>query len=318
MEAVGISVIGLFAYYYAKTTSSFIGVVPILGLIALSSQKLLPVLQQIYSSWTHIQSNKAAISSVMELLDGGAKEPSNYRRVAIDFKKDLVIDNISFQYSVDLPMVLQSLSITIKKGEVWGFIGQTGCGKSTLLDIIMGLLEPTKGSIRVDGKPLDKASYVSWREKIAHVPQSIYLADATIAENIAFGHPVNQIDYELLKKVSIQSNISSFVNRLPNKFNAIVGERGIKFSGGQRQRIGIARALYKRAEILILDEATSALDVKTETQVMDSISKLDHTITVLMVAHRMSTLKACDHIVELRGGNVIRIGTYDELMNQQC
>ena len=316
MEALGVSIIGFFAYYYAINTTNFLGVVPILGLITLSAQKLLPVLQQIYASWTHLQSNKAAIVDVLEILDGGSEGLIDTSTPVINFRSKLLLDDISFRYSPETPIVLENISINIKKGEIWGFVGQTGCGKSTLLDIIMGLLEPTKGSISIDGKPLNNSNYRQWRKKVAHVPQFIYLADATIAENIAFGRSREEIDHEKLEAVSIQSNIQTFVDSLPQKYNTVVGERGIKFSGGQRQRIGIARALYKGAEVLILDEATSSLDSNTEIQIMDAISKLDSSTTVLIVAHRLSSLRGCNHIVELRNGKIFAIGTFEELIKK--
>jgi ATP-binding cassette subfamily B protein len=198
-----------------------------------------------------------------------------------------------------------------------GFIGETGSGKSTLIDLIMALLKPTSGQVEVDGIPLNHENYRAWQLRIAHVPQSIYLSDATIAENIAFGVPLDKIDLSRIKLASKKAQLSEFIESQPKKYQTHVGERGVRLSGGQRQRIGLARALYKQADILVLDEATSALDDLTEQSVMSAINALESELTVLMIAHRVSTLRSCDRIVELGDKSVLRVGTYDDLIGSK-
>jgi ATP-binding cassette subfamily B protein len=206
------------------------------------------------------------------------------------------------------------VDLTITKGSRIGFVGSTGSGKSTLLDIIMGLLAPTAGNVLVDDVPITDSQLKAWQQNIAHVPQSIYLADTTIAENIAFGVPANAIDMERVKKAAQQAQIADYIESQPNGYQATIGERGVQLSGGQRQRIGIARAFYKNASILIFDEATSALDNLTEKSVMASIESLDQECTALVIAHRLTTIQSCDTIIELSHGKVVAQGTYEELL----
>jgi ATP-binding cassette subfamily B protein len=192
-----------------------------------------------------------------------------------------------------------------------GFIGKTGCGKSTLIDLIMALLKPTSGQIEVDGMPINEHNCRSWQLRIAHVPQAIYLSDATIAENIAYGVQIDQIDQSRVIKAAFKAQLSYFIENQPQKYQTYVGERGVRLSGGQRQRIGLARALYKQADILVLDEATSALDDATEKSVMSAIKELGKELTVIMIAHRVSTLRDCDMVVHLADTKIIDVGTYE-------
>jgi ATP-binding cassette, subfamily B, bacterial PglK len=215
------------------------------------------------------------------------------------FQKEINLKNISFRYFDNTPWVINNVNLNIKKGSRVGFIGETGAGKSTLLDIIMGLLEVTNGSILIDNIAVTKENFRSWQGHIAHVPQDIFLIDGTIEENIAFGVKNNMINHDRVVKSLEQARIKGMVESWEDKYKTFVGERGIRLSGGQRQRIGIARALYKQASVLIFDEATNALDNKTEQLVMESIEDLDSDLTILIIAHRLSTLKGCNQIVEL-------------------
>ena len=212
--------------------------------------------------------------------------------------------NIHFRYAANQSEVIKGLDLNINAGERIGVIGSTGSGKSTVIDIIMGLLKPTCGRILVDGQNLhddhDPGILTSWRNAVAIVPQSIFLADSSIAENIAFGIPRELIDFNRVREVSSQAQISNFIETLPNRYDHFVGEQGIRLSGGQRQRIGIARALYKNSSILVLDEATSALDSQTENSIMHSIDKLSSKLTILIIAHRLSTIQSCDRVIQLR------------------
>ena len=218
------------------------------------------------------------------------------------FQKVIQLNNLWFRYQKNTSWVLSKINLKIPKGSIIGFIGTTGSGKSTLLDIIMALLHPSKGSIEVDGVEINANNYRGWQSHIAHIPQTIYLSDTTIAENIAFGLPKDQIDYKRVVNMAQKAQIHETIQSLDKQYDTLVGERGVRLSGGQRQRIGIARALYKNADVLIFDEATSALDNVTEKAVMDAINEISKEVTILIVAHRLSTLKNCDLIVELENG----------------
>ena len=194
-----------------------------------------------------------------------------------------------------------------------GFIGETGSGKSTVLDIVMGLLIPTHGSLVIDGVPIDNSNLKQWQKHIAHVPQNIFLADGSIEENIAFGSPNNKIDFNRVREAAKQAQINDSIESLPNGYKTLIGERGVRLSGGQRQRIGIARAIYKKADVIIFDEATSALDSETENAVMEAIDNLSKELTILIIAHRLETLKNCSLIVEIGNGGIKRIGNYQEI-----
>ena len=213
------------------------------------------------------------------------------------------------------PLVLNNLNLTIQKGSRIGFIGVTGSGKSTLLDIIMGLLQPTEGTIEIDALPLTTSNNRAWQAHIAHVPQAIFLADSTIEDNIAFGVPKDKIDKTRVKQAARQAQVADIIESWPKKYQTYVGERGIRLSGGQRQRIGIARALYKQADVIIFDEATSALDNETEQAVMHAIESLGDNLTILIIAHRLTTLKKCTQIVEMGDGGIKRIGSYEDIVS---
>jgi ATP-binding cassette subfamily B protein len=241
---------------------------------------------------------------------GGAKSCKN----PILFNHNFVFRNVSFRYSSSASYALRNINLEINKGDRVGFIGLTGSGKSTLMDLIMGLLKPSEGCLVIDGAPLAWADYGAWQSNIAHVPQSIFLSDATIAENIAFGVAEKHIDLERVRLAARVAQIHDFIQNQPKSYETIIGERGARLSGGQRQRIGIARAIYKNASIIILDEATSALDSTTEISVMNSINHLYSSITVIMVAHRLSTLRNCNKIFEIGDGVILRSGPFQEII----
>ena len=213
---------------------------------------------------------------------------------------------MSFAY-VDELYVLRDVSFGIRKGERIGIVGTTGSGKSTLTDLLLGLLEPTKGHILIDQKMLNRDSMAGWQAQVAHVPQSIYLSDDNLIGNIAFGVPRDSIDMSLVESAARAAGIHDFIIGLPQQYQTRCGERGVRLSGGQRQRIGIARALYKRATVLVLDEATSALDNETEKAVMQSISGLSSDITIVMIAHRLTSLAECGRILHIEGGHVTEV-----------
>ena len=305
MEMVGMSLIATFAFIMSSSQEGLNSVIPVLGLFALAAQKVLPLMQLAYSAYSNINGSKASIVDVLKFL---AQPVDNINNMAnSSYNKNIEIKDLNFRYKSDTPWILKNVNITIAKGARVGFIGETGSGKSTLLDIVMGLLPPTSGSISIDGKIINDRSNLAWRKRIAHVPQYIYLTDDTIVSNIAFGISKNEIDYNKIQSAAKIAQIHELINTWKDGYQTIVGERGVKLSGGQRQRIGIARALYKKSDVLILDEATSALDNITEQKVMNGIDSLNQNLTILIIAHRVSTLNNCDTIVKLHRNNKITI-----------
>jgi len=317
IEALGMVLIALLAFSLAGHSEGIASAIPVLGALALGAQRLLPVLQQAYSSWSTMRGGQASLNDALILLDQPlpphADEPLPS---PISFQNAITLKQLTFRYVQEAPWVLRGLNLTIPKGGRMGFIGSTGSGKSTLLDIIMGLLLSTEGSLAIDGVDITPQNNRAWQAHIAHVPQTIFLADTTIAENIAFGVPPDQIDYARMRQAAQKAQIADTVESWEKQYNTFVGERGVRLSGGQRQRIGIARALYKQADVIVFDEATSSLDNETESAVMQAIEHLGSELTILIVAHRLSTLKNCTQVVELSEGRVKRIGTYQEIMNE--
>ena len=316
IETLGIVLIALLALVMSDHHEGIISAIPILGTLALGAQKILPILQKIYVSWTSMEGGQAMVYDALDLLEQPMpKHVNDKSNEPILFKHSLVLNNVSFRYTDVSPWVLKEINVKINKGSHIGFIGTTGSGKSTLIDVIMNLLQPTKGSICLDELLLNQKNQRAWQKHIAHVPQSIFLSDTTIAENIALGSPKDEIDYERVYESAKKAQLLETIDALDDKYDTLVGERGVRLSGGQRQRIGIARALYKQADVIVLDEATSALDNKTEQLVMNAINSIDDDITVLIVAHRLTTLENCDLLIELSEGEVIRSGAYSEIVN---
>jgi ATP-binding cassette subfamily B protein len=309
LEALGMVAIALLGGVLVLQRGSGASVIPLLGALALGAQRLLPALQQIYNGWAVLNGNNASIQAVLAIISQPLP-PTVIGIEPLPLRQGINLVGVNFRYCSDQPEILQGLDLEIRRGERIGLIGRTGSGKSTTVDILMGLLEPTSGQLLVDGENLHDPEHperlVAWRASIAHVPQSIYLADNSIAENIAFGVPRHKIDMARVKQAAEQAQISGFIEDSTEGYNAFVGERGIRLSGGQRQRIGIARALYKKARLLVLDEATSALDHSTEVAVMEAVEDLSRSLTVVMIAHRLSTIARCDRVIELKNGCIAR------------
>ena len=316
MEAVGIGIVALFSFTATLSLGGIDQFLPILGAFVLGAQKLLPAIQKAYASYSRIKGGRFSLIDVISLLDQPMPNHANLSQPRPNpFNKSIELRNLSFQYSKDSPMVLKNFNLTINKGSVIGVVGATGCGKSTLLDVIMGLLSPTCGELNVDDEAINSSNKRAWQAHISNVPQHIYLTDGTIEENIAFGIPIEKINYERVKKAAQEAQISKLVESWKDGYKTLVGERGTRLSGGQRQRLGLARAFYKESDVLILDEATSALDDDTESAVMEAINNIDKQITVIIIAHRLTTLKNCDQIVKFETDYQTRILTYEELMN---
>lgn len=316
VEALGMVLIAVLAYVLSQQPDGIAKAIPSLGALAVGAQRMLPVLQQAYASWTSMQGNQSILGDALELLDQPlpdyADQPS---ATPLPFKQNIGLKQLGFRYSSQAPSVLNKIDLNIPKGSRVGFIGTTGSGKSTLLDIVMGLLQPTEGTLMIDGQVVSPANKRNWQTHIAHVPQVIFLNDGTIEENIAFGVTKDKIDKRRVKQAAQQAQIADSIERWSLQYQTIVGERGIRLSGGQRQRIGIARALYKQADVIIFDEATSALDNETEQAVMEAIENLSQDLTVLIIAHRLTTLKNCTLIVELGEGSIKRTGQYQDIVN---
>ncbi len=315
MEALGMVLIAALTYALSRQAGGFATALPVLGSLALAAQRLLPALQQSYSAWAIIAGNYSSLADTIALLDQPLPvELLQPVPAPLRFENAIRFDGVRFRYTSEGPWVLDGLNLTIPKGARVGFIGTTGSGKSTTLDLVMGLLMPTEGELTVDDRPISLDSLGPWQQTIAHVPQSIYLADTTLAENIAFGVPRNSIDLNRVKQAARQAQIADFIESRQEGYQAHVGERGIRISGGQRQRIGIARALYKQASVLVFDEATSALDNATERLVMDAIESLNRDLTILIVAHRLTTVRHCDVIINLEQGRILSQGTYEDVL----
>jgi len=305
VEVLGMAVIALLALFVSGR-GGLAAALPLLGGLAIGAQRVLPLLQQAYFGISSFFGNRQVLLEVAGMLampeDVVAVEPAARRDLAAVIK----FDDLSFAY-VDERYVLRNVNLEIHKGERVGIVGTTGSGKSTLTDLLLGLLEPTKGSILIDGTRLDRDKLAGWQAQIAHVPQSIYLSDDNLIGNIAFGVPSEDVDMSLVESAAEAAGIHRFIRGLPEQYETRCGERGVRLSGGQRQRIGIARALYKRATVLVLDEATSALDNETEKAVMQSISELSSDITIIMIAHRLTSLAECGRILRIEAGQVTEV-----------
>lgn len=328
VEVLGMILIASLAYIFQSgnhyssgellsgNSSNLFSTLPALGALALGAQRLLPLLQQIYQSLINIKGSQASTKDAIRMLNQYVPLQTRFTTAeTMKFNKSIRLRNVSFRYDSNGPYILHNINLEIPKGSVVGIMGQTGSGKSTLVDIIMGLLVPSDGDIAIDDEPITEDKICSWQKNISHVPQSIFLSDGSITENIAMSVLPNQIDMMRVLKSAKQAQILRTIEGWRDGFNTLIGERGVRLSGGQRQRLGIARALYKNTNLIIFDEATSALDNETELDVMHAIETLRGEVTILIVAHRTSTLKNCDFVVELVDGKIKSLGLYKELIN---
>jgi ABC-type bacteriocin/lantibiotic exporter with double-glycine peptidase domain len=313
IEGLGIGMFAVGAALFMESRGDISKALPILGALALGAQRLLPLLQRIYSGWSTAIGNQGSLEDIVGFFEvpDSAKSILNEREVDhkhLSFNRKIELRNLSFKYWEGGEHVIHGLSVTIRKGDRVGIIGVTGSGKSTLMDLIMGLLTPSEGSILIDGLPLSRWNVRQWQNRIAHVPQMIYLVDASITENIAFGEPPDRIDLERVHQAAIKAHIHEFILSLKHGYQTRVGERGVMLSGGQRQRIGIARALYRNADVLAFDEATSALDSETEDNVMRELEGLGREITIIMISHRLASLDGFNQIIEVSDQKMRRDG----------
>ena len=317
LEAVAFGGMLLIMLYLMAQSGSFVSALPIVALYAFAGYRLMPALQQIYNAITQLRYSAPALDVLHEdLMNLQPVFPSHNQEV-LSLKQAITLNDIHYSYPNSPHVVLKGLCLSIPAGTIAGLVGATGSGKTTTVDLILGLLEAQQGTLKIDGQTITEHNRRAWQRSIGYVPQQIYLADDTVAANIAFGVEDKEIDSQAVERAAKIANLHEFViNELPGRYKALVGERGIRLSGGQRQRIGIARALYHKPQVLILDEATSALDNLTEKAVIKSIHNLGHELTTIMIAHRLSTVKECDAIFLLTDGRLKAHGRFDDLVER--
>jgi HlyD family secretion protein len=319
MEMIAFGAMITLILYLIATHNANLGIVlPILSVYALATFKLLPAFQQIYASFSVIKGNVAAFESIRQDLFNSQKcqfiQQSPHSK-SMSFEQQLTLKNISFNYPNKSEPALKNLNLSIPVNNVVGLVGASGSGKSTIVSIILGLIYPQQGKCEVDGVQLNKNNCRSWQNNIGYVDQNIFLTDASVSENVAFGIPRKKINNERVEQALKLAHLNTFIDSLEKGVDTKVGERGIQLSGGQKQRIGIARALYHNANVLLFDEATSSLDGLTEKSVMQAINNFKREKTIIIVAHRLKTVVNCDTIFFIDKGKVIDQGTYDELFN---
>jgi ABC-type multidrug transport system fused ATPase/permease subunit len=317
VETIAFSLILALAIYLLGTGRGIGELLPLLGLYAFAGYRLMPALQQIFAGFAAIRNSQAALEVVVADLEETHAAPAvtHGRADVMPLRSAVDLVDVRFRYPGETTWALQPVSLHIPKNGSIALVGATGCGKTTVVDLLMGLLQPLEGRLRVDGVELDERNVRSWQRNIGHVPQQIFLCDDSIARNIALGLPDAEIDMTGVERAARLARLHDFVtDGLPKGYDTLVGDRGIRLSGGQRQRIGIARALYRDPDFLILDEATSALDNVTENAVLEALQTLAGRKTIVMVAHRLTTVIGCDEICVMEQGRIVERGTYEELM----
>jgi len=320
VESIGIVIVVGIALLLSHRAGGIALAIPFLGALALGAQRLLPLAQTVYTGWSLAAAHRSIVQEVIELLRLPLPANGRTRAAPLPFKDRVNFDQVSFSYpSRPGSKAIDCVSFDIVQGSMVAFVGETGSGKSTLADLLMGLIEPTEGRILVDGTALKRANAGRWQKAIAHVPQSIFLADASISRNVALSRADEPVDEPRVLRALQLAQLDDFVSSLPEGSDTIVGERGIRLSGGQRQRLGLARAIYKDTPLLVLDEATSALDYETEAAVVDALNELRREgRTIIIVAHRLSTVRHCDRIARLDNGWLVEFGSFDEVLGARA
>lgn len=313
------SMIFLVVATLAGNPTALADVLPVVGVYAFAAIRLFPAVQSIYGSIATLRNSEKALATIhhdFEITNGGPVHDRNAVE-ALPLRQEITLDEVHYAYPQSERPALRGLSLTVRANSTVGIVGGTGAGKTTMVDIVLGLLTPQNGRLLIDGVPIDEGNIRSWQKSVGYVPQQIFLVDSSIRENIAFGVPPAEIDHDAVEKAAQIAELHDFVvNDLPNGYDTVVGERGVRLSGGQRQRIGIARALYHDPDMLVLDEATSALDNLTEKAVMDAVHNLGTRKTIILIAHRLTTVKSCNTIFMLEHGRVVAQGTYAELLEK--
>jgi len=317
IEAFGMVLVAGLAYALAIGEGGVGAALPVVGAMALGAQRLMPLLQLVYVGWSAAAGSKQLALDILQLMEQPLPaEPAEAVTVRIPPPSEILFERVSFRYPSGNVTAVHNATFSARRGDRIGIIGQTGSGKSTLMDLLLGLLEPQEGRILIDGVPLDATIRRAWQRHVAHVPQAIYLSDNSVAENIAFGTNRHAIDRVRMIDAARKAELHDFIETLPEGYDTLVGERGVRLSGGQRQRIGIARALYKEASVIVFDEATAALDTETEAAVMRSIFDLRDDLIVFIIAHRLSTIEPCTKVLSLASGHITRTGSYAEVVEK--
>ncbi|MBZ0115116.1 MAG: ABC transporter ATP-binding protein/permease [Thermoanaerobaculia bacterium] len=320
LETIAFGGILLIVLYYLRDGQGIGQVLPVISLYALAGYRLMPALQTLFAGVAGVRFQRAALDSLTEdmvdmvdMVDSPTGTSSETQQIA-SFQDAISLSDVTFQYPGSKRQALNGVTIAIPKNTTTGLVGVSGGGKTTLVDLILGLYPPLSGEVSIDNTRLDDTTVTGWRRQIGYVPQSIFLADDTIALNIAFGVSPSQVAPEAVRKAARTAHLHDFIESLPEGYDTVIGERGVRLSGGQRQRIGIARALYHDPEVLVFDEATSALDGATEGAVMDAIHELAGRKTLVIIAHRLTTVRRCDRILVIEAGRIVAEGTYDSLL----
>ncbi|MCG5510342.1 ABC transporter ATP-binding protein [Ectothiorhodospira lacustris] len=320
IEAIAFGGVLLLALYLMSGPGGVAQALPLIGLYGLAGKQLIPAFQKIFSTSAALRFNMPAVDNILDDLgDRAGSRPLMLRNHSVKplaLQRDITINNLTYHYPGSDKPALHNLNLSIPARTTVGFVGASGAGKSTLIDLLLGLLDPDEGDIRIDDERLTSTNIRAWQASLGYVPQQIFLADQSVAENIALGIPAGRIDHDAVRKAARLANLHDFVVKdLPYGYDTVIGERGVRLSGGQRQRIGIARALYRDPAVLLFDEATSALDNATERAVMDAIHNLSKEKTIILVAHRLSTVEPCQCIYVLSQGRVAEQGAWQELLN---
>jgi len=319
MESIAFGGILLMLLYLLAVRRDINQALPLIALYAVAGYRLLPAIQQVFGGLAQVRFSLASLGNLHREIDALRAAPEEFDGAdqgtrSVRFDSEIRLHNVAYRYPLAEQDALTGLNLVIPKNTTVGLVGPSGAGKTTLIDMVLGLLKPTGGEILIDGQPLHADQLRAWRSLIGYVPQQIFLTESTIAHNIALGLPASEIDMQRVEAVATLANLHEFITlELPEKYDTVIGERGIRLSGGQRQRIGIARALYNDPQILVFDEATSALDGISEDAIITAIRALAHTKTIILIAHRFSTIRDCDTIYVVEGGGVVDSGTYDEL-----
>jgi len=315
LETIAFGGVLILMLYMMSQSGSFNEALPIISLYVFAGYRLMPALQQVYASFNNLTFNRPSIDRLTEDFKKLGEQKIFPNKETLIFKNEISLSNICYNYPSTSRKALKDISLNIKAKTTVAIVGPTGSGKTTLVDIILGLLVSQKGNLKVDGEIIEEKNVRSWQSCIGYVPQHIFLSDDTIAANIAFGKKSNEINQLAVERAAKIANLHHFVmSELPNKYETKIGERGVRLSGGQRQRVGIARALYNDPQVIILDEATSALDNQTEKAVMDAVNNLNKESTIILIAHRLSTVKKCDQIFLIESGELKGQGKFNELV----
>jgi len=320
METIAFGGIVSLLIFSVSSNMSVQKIIPLVSFFAFAGYRLIPALQDIFHSVTRMKFTRAVLDKIHADMRKEISGRMDYEGKKIDikpilFSKNIELRNIHFSYPGSDKRVLNDVNLNIEKNSFVALIGETGSGKTTIADIILGLLTQYEGKILVDGVKIKEDNIRNWQANLGYVPQQIFLSDDSVARNIAFGLPDNQIDMKKVKKAAEMANIHDFVEKeLPQNYDTFIGERGVRLSGGQRQRIGIARALYYDPHVLLLDEATSSLDNATEKEVLTAIESVAKLKTMIVIAHRLTTIKNCDRVYVMEKGMMVREGSYDEII----